>query len=149
MKIIGNLQVLGKTSIIQMNPFPASNFEYSGWISQEIVDVAVIRGQLLYFNVETQHLTLAQANSQDTLPARAIALETKNPGELCRVLRKGTLRNNDWGFSGNSIYVSPTTAGGLVDSQPTSSGQLIQLIGHPIGSNVAYFDFSPIIIEIA
>lgn len=149
MRVIGNLQVLGKSSIIQMNPNPINNFEYSGWITQEIVNVAVTQGQILYFNISLQQMALSQANSITTMPARAIALETKNAGESCRLLRKGTLRNNGWGFSGNSLYISPTVAGGITTTQPSSSGQFVQIIGHPIGLQVAYFDFNPTILEIA
>ena len=42
MKVIGNLEVMGQRSIIQMNSSPASNQECSGWISEEFVDENVL-----------------------------------------------------------------------------------------------------------
>ena len=149
MKVIGSLQVLGKQSIIQFNAAPSTNLEYSGWITTETVAVPVTPGQCLYFDVATNTWKLAQANSANTLPCRAIALETKNTSQLCKILRFGTLKNDAWTLTGTGIYVSPTIAGGLTSTQPNTTGQFVQMLGTPCSQNVGLFDFSPMYIEIA
>lgn len=149
MKVIGNLQVLGKKSIIQFNPELTGQYEYSGWITTEYVEVAVTPGQVLFFNSSTLAWKLAQANNISTIPGRGLALETKGIGEKCKILRMGTFRHNSWNLTGTNIYVSPTVAGGLQSTIPSASAQLVQTIGYPIAPNIGYFDFCPIAIEIA
>lgn len=149
MKVVGNLQVLGNRSILQFNPDIQNNLEYSGWITNEYVEVAVTVSQALYFNTTTNKWKLAQANSLSTLPCRGIALETKQAGQLCKILRYGTLRNDSWTLNTLGLYVSPTTAGALTTTIPSTSGQFVQLIATPTNAKVAFFDFCPMCIEIA
>jgi hypothetical protein len=148
MKVVGNLQVLGNRSILQFNPDIQTNLEYSGWITNEYVEVAVTPSQALHFNTTTNKWRLAQANALSTLPCRGISLETKQAGQLCKILRYGTLRNDAWTLNGN-LYVSATAAGGLTTVAPSTTGQFVQLIATPTNAKVAFFDFCPICIEIA
>ena len=149
MKIIGDLQVLGNKSMLQFNPDIEINLEYSGWITNEYVEVNVAISQGLYFNSNTNMWKLAQANSMMTMPCRAIALENKSAGQLCKILRYGTFRNDSWTLSTMGLYISPITAGLLTTTSPSSSGNIVQLIATPTNVKVAFFDFCPMCIEIA
>lgn len=142
MKVIGNLHILGQKSIIKMNTSPANNLDYSGWVSDEFVDEDVTVGQALYFDITTQRWKLAKADSKDTMPARALALENIGAGGICRLLRNGTIRLDSQNFNKQFIYVSDTTAGEFVLDPPTTTGSIIQQIGTPVRNNTAWFDFN-------
>ena len=142
MKVIGNLEIMGQRSIIQFNTAPASNHEYSGWISQEFVDENVTVGQVLCFNHDTQRWKLAKADSASTMPGRAIALDNIGSGMSGNLLRFGTLRLDSQNFDQSFIYVSATTAGALSTTAPTTSGSIVQKIGTPVKNNVGWFDFN-------
>ena len=142
MKVIGNLEIMGQRSIIQMNSSPASNQECSGWISEEFVDENVTVGQVLFFNLDTQRWKLANASSSDTMPARAIAMDNITAGSSGRLLRFGTMRLDSQNFNTPYVYVSATTSGALTPIAPATSGSIVQKIGTPLKNNVAWFDFN-------
>lgn len=148
MKVIGNLHILGQRSIIKFNTNPAANHEYSGWVSEDNVRENVLFGQVLYFNTTQQGWMLAKADSEDTMPARAIALEDINPSKPGLILRFGTVRLDSKNFTSPFIYVSEDNAGELSINKPSKIGSFIQQIGTPVKNNVAWFDFNSTMIEV-
>ena len=150
MRVVGNLQVQGPNSIIRLNPNPQKNLEYSGYIVEDIVSMSVIASQALYYDIASFSWKISQANSTNTMPCRGIALETKTAGNICLILKMGIVRFNDWNFSSNNkLYVSATGPGGVTHIQPSSSGNIVQVIGYPLKHNVGYFDFCPTAVELA
>lgn len=152
MKVVGNLHILGQKSIIKMNSRPSNNWEYSGWVSEEIAEINLTRGDVLYLIPNKHTFTKACANSINTMPARAIALEDILAGDIGLVLRFGTFRH---GFSGNTynlnesyIYVSDTVTGGFTKTKPTNAGSFIQKIGTPMYNNVGWYDFNSTLLQI-
>lgn len=56
------------------------------------------------------------------------------------VLRRGNIDVNTWSFTnGNLVYVS-TTAGGVTDTAPAGSGDVVRIIGEANGSDAIYFN---------
>ena len=142
MKVIGNLHILGQKSIIKMNSNPASDNEYSGWISDEFVDEDVNIGQGLYFDNTLQRWKLAKADSETTMPCRAIALESISKGQSGKLLRYGTLRLDSKNYTGPYIYISDSIPGEITDTVPSTVGSIIQKIGSPVKNNTGWFDFN-------
>lgn len=152
MKVVGNLHILGQKSIIKMNSRPSSNWEYSGWISEEIAEINLTRGDVLYLIPNKHTFTKACANSINLMPARALALEDILAGDIGLVLRFGSFRH---GFAGDTynlnepfIYVSDSIDGGFTKFKPTAPGSIIQKIGTPMYNNVGWFDFNSTLVEI-
>lgn len=142
MKVIGNLHILGQRSIIKMNAEPSSNFEYSGWVAEVIVQENVQKGQLLCYDSQTQAYKLAKADSEDTMPARAMAVEDIEAGQMGMVLLNGTIKINDDNYTTPYIYVSPDVAGGKVLNEPAAIGNIVQKIATPTKNNTAWYDFA-------
>jgi len=87
----------------------------------------VTAGSVLYYN-GSQFLK-ARANDESTLPAIAIAL-TAESGGTCNVLLQGKIYKNSWGLTPGSVYfVSPTVAGGIGTTKPTTTGEYVQRVG--------------------
>lgn len=88
------------------------------------------------------------ATGQSTMPCMALALET-GTGAGKQVLLWGRIRNDSWSFSvGSYIYVG-ATAGQITDSKPSSSGDIVQVIGVALASNIIFFNPSYVTIEIS
>jgi len=58
-----------------------------------------------------------------------IALETKTDGQACKVLLNGFVRDDDWTWTvAGPIYAS-TTAGGLTQTAPSGTDDVIKIVG--------------------
>ena len=81
----------------------------------------------------------AQANSASTMPAFGLVYANANDTADVEIITFGNLENmatNTFG-AGNTLYVSSTTAGGLVNSAPTGEANLIQNIGFVVRSDAS------------
>lgn len=145
MRVIGNLQVNGEKSLIKLSSDFLLDKEYSGHYVEEEVGENVTFGKPLYFDFDNIDWRISDNSSLTKLACKGIALEDKNAGEICRILRLGTLRNDAWNFTSNVLYVS--SSGDITTTLPTSTGSFVQAIGSAIGVNVAFFDFNTTLIE--
>ena len=111
--------------------------DLSGMVQFECeASVAISKGDVVYVDgVQGNNPTvnLAQANSASTMPAFGIASEDIALGATGHVTILGSLGNLDTStpsFSlGDTLYVSATTAGGLVNTPPAGETNLIQNMG--------------------
>ena len=80
----------------------------------------------------------ADASDISTMPCHALALEA-GVGEK-EVLVFGYIRDDSWSWTpGADIYVD-TDAGELTETQPSVSGDIVQVIGWAYESNIIFFD---------
>jgi hypothetical protein len=49
---------------------------------------------------------------------------------------------------GSQVYISPSTAGGYTTVIPTSSGEIVRVVGHSVDTNKIFFNPSPDFVEI-
>ena len=85
---------------------------------------------------------LADANGTNTYPARGLAVAAYSSSNAAIILKEGTVRNDSWSWTpGGTIYLS-TTAGGLTQTQPATSGDKVQAVGYALDADRAYFDFN-------
>ncbi len=145
MKVIGSLQSLGPNSKIRVNVAP-NNLEYSGFIVDGLLGEDVYFGQCLYFDFKLNKWKLAKSNIQETLPCKAISCENGLVDSTIKLLQNGTIRNDNWNFTSNYIYVSDTELGLATDIVPVTNS-FKQVIGTALGTNVGYFDFSPLVLQ--
>jgi hypothetical protein len=80
----------------------------------------------------------ADASDISTMPCHCLALEIGTG--LKEVLMFGYIRDDSWSWTpGADIYVD-TDAGELTETQPSVSGDIVQVIGWAFDSNIIFFD---------
>lgn len=80
----------------------------------------------------------ADASDISTMPCHCLALEIGTG--LKEVLMFGYIRDDSWSWTpGADIYVD-TDAGELTETQPSVSGDIVQVIGWAFDTNIIFFD---------
>lgn len=148
MRYFGNINVRGEKSIITLDPWPDANNPYSGWVSWEPAIGVTTTGQALYYDKNSKVWRLACANSQATMPCRAISVESPNQNGEWGILRFGTFYTPRYNWNGQSLFIDPVKPGFITDIQPSGIGQFVQIIGTAKDYRVGFFDFCPIYVEV-
>lgn len=136
---------------IELNQNPTSDVTGNGWMTSETVDTnATGVGAALYM-ASDGHYDEADADSSATMPVTALALEAGVGTK--KILRRGFLRNDTWNWTlgngvANYIYAS-TTTGGMTQTAPTGTGDLVQILGYAVSADVIYFDPQLVMVEVA
>jgi len=124
--------------------------------SQVIIEVqndtasTISKGEAVYVSGEGTHpsVTPARSDSASTMPSLGIVVSNISASGSGYVTTNGVLTISDTviddtlsdpGDVGKTLYVSPTTAGNLTITKPTTSSHLIQNVGRIVdinGSNV-------------
>jgi hypothetical protein len=87
----------------------------------------------------------ADTASAADMPCQALALETGTGTK--KVLLRGFARNDDWAWTvGGLIYVS-TTTGTLTQTAPSTTGDMVQIVGFATHADRMYFNPSYTMIE--
>lgn len=68
-----------------------------------------------------------------------MALETITANNSGLLLIKGNIRYDSWNFAAAKIYLSAATAGAITSTQPSTTGNQIQVIGIAKTSTTLYF----------
>lgn len=104
-------------------------------------------GDVLYVDTDGE-LALADASNYST--ARALYMVADSgTGEKEVILPGAYVRNDAWSFTaGDRIWLSKT-AGNITATQPSTTGDQIQYIGHAESATMIYFNPSQNILEVA
>lgn len=85
------------------------------------------------------NIVLSNTDSASIILCSFLALETGTGNK--KLLTRGLIRNDIWSFtSGDNIYISNSTPGLLTNIVPSNSGDIVQLIGIALNSNLILFD---------
>lgn len=121
--------------------FHALVWDGSNWVNhfpEEIVtstgaDVAVTRGQAVYVSGgsgATPRISPSISTDPATMPSIGITIENGSPGDEVHVATSGVINVDLPGMTaGNTVYVSNTAPGGLMDVRPRGGIDLVQNIG--------------------
>lgn len=102
----------------------------------------VTQWDAVYLNSSSQWVK-ADANGSGTYPARGLAIATASTGNATTIITGGTVRNGGWSWTpGGTLYLS-TTAGGLTQSVPATTGDKVQVIGFALTATVIAVQISP------
>ncbi len=125
-----------------------SDQTYKGITIKKTVGESVAFGDLLYFDWTAKKYKKADADSADTMPGVAIALEEKDSNEECLMLAYGWIRDDTkFSFGGALVYAS-CTAGGYSSSVPTGSGDQGQVVGYACGTHTMFFAPCFVLVEV-
>ena len=135
-KLAGDLD-LNQFSIIYK--LPTSDHSGSGDIINEInAGETIVFPNLVYLKSDGKW-ALTSASSSSTLGFVGFSLESKTDGQACKILIKGTIRDDSWSLTpGSKVYVS-TSLGTITQSLP-SAGNYKQVIGYALTSHIIFID---------
>lgn len=145
MKAYGDVQILGKRVIFELNSNPDPNEPFSGWVERAIVGQNISKGNVLYRNSNGKWYK-ASASSRNVMPASAVAVENATSNSYCTMVRNGLMYNDGWNFSNSELYVSLN--GNITDIKPGGYGIFLQSVGFAMTTNTAYLHFNPLLLEI-
>ena len=119
-----------------------SNFigHLEGYVEMEVVaGENLVKGDVVYVSGASGNVpevSKAQANSTSTMPAFGFAVQTINSGNSGFICTYGLLTGVDTSTftAGDTLYVSSTTAGAVVNVAPTGESNRIQNIGKVVRS---------------
>ena len=114
---------------------------------------SVVFGKLCYPDGTDNEWKLALGtNAAVTVPAMGVALETKANGETGKLLLRGLIRDATF-FStfglGDILYLSDGTAGSWLNAAPSTSGDIVQIVGFALAANYAYFNPDYTFVEVS
>ncbi len=127
---------------------PGSNNLASGLMVTAISTVPIARWDTVYY-VSGGNLGKADADAIATMPVIGLAMNSTSGGPpSVNILTYGVVRYDSWGWTrGNKIYASGT-AGGLTETPPVGSGDVVQVVGYAIDTNAVFvnpsFDWTEI-----
>ena len=106
-------------------------------LQQVIANEALSKGDVVYISGgigDNPEVRKAQANSASTMAALGIMKDNTNLNDVGECVTSGEITGlNLTGFTtGDELFVSNTTAGGLLTSAPTGEANLVQKIGKVI-----------------
>lgn len=100
---------------------------------------SIVPGDALYFKSDGKWWK-AKADVIATAPCEGLALETASSGTH-RVLLQGIFRKDAWAWTvGGLVYLDASTSGGLTQTQPSATDQVIQIVGRAWHADRIYFN---------
>lgn len=123
---------------IELQSVPTNSEEANGIIATMTVDAnATGFGAALHMDID-EHWIEADADSTDTMPCQALALETGTGSK--KVLLRGFIRDDSWDWDvGGSIYVS-TVSGVLTQITASGTGDQVQAVGYATHADRMFFN---------
>jgi hypothetical protein len=126
---------------------PAINQTGSGLWNYGTAGEAITIDNTLYASGLT--LWKAEGDASTHVPCVAFAMESASAGANFKVLKAGYFRDDSWTWTpGGLLYLSPTTAGLLTQTRPSSAGHQVQIVGYAISATVIYFNPDYTFVEI-
>lgn len=107
-----------------------------------LAGATIAQWEAVYIGGSSTYL-LADANGSGTYPARGLAVSAYSSTNAATIVTNGTVRNDAWAWTpGGTIYLS-TTAGGLTQTIPATTGDKIQVIGYALTADIMMVAISP------
>jgi hypothetical protein len=137
-------------AITQLNAVPGTDDTYEGTvIIGRNAGATIAQWEAVYLDSTTSEWLLADANGTSTYPARGLAVAAGTDNNPLTVLDDGVARNDAWTWTvGGTIYLS-TTAGGLTQTAPSTSGDKVQIMGYALSADSMRVAPSPEYLTIA
>jgi hypothetical protein len=111
----------------------ANDHDWWGDYTTEAVGETVAFGELLYFDCSEVEWKKADFNAEGTMPCTGMALEAKNNGEACLILKWGGVRHDAWAWAVTDAANTKTLycgAAGAMQVAPVSgTGDFSQAVG--------------------
>jgi len=143
----GSLTVAGTSTLsaVDYNGLPSTNLQAVGPQTRTFSSgTSTTGGELVYMNA-TARWDRANASASTTSQGLlGISLVTAASGTAMNVALPGSfVRNSSWTFTtGQTLYAS-TTVGNISGFQPTSTNNVVRVLGWAVSTTIMYFNPSP------
>lgn len=113
--------------------------DHSGYTTLDMdAGETVAKFDVLYVDA-TGELSKADATDDTKIPVVAMALEAGTDGNPLEVLHWGFITNSGWSFTLGAPIYADTSAGGITETQPSGSGEIVQIIGYALTATTIFF----------
>lgn len=131
--------------IIQHTVEPGTDDTFTGeTMSGLLAGDTIAQWDLVYLDSTSGRFEFTDADATATAGPVAIYMATAagTDGNALTVLRQGIVRNDGWTWTGagKPLYVS-TTAGGLTETAPSGTGDVVRVVGYTLSDDC--IDFRP------
>lgn len=117
----------------------SSNYAYTGLVETGTVGENVVFGDVLYLKFSDGKWWKAKADAYATTPGVRMALGSISANAAGTLLIEGNVRFDSWSFASHRVFLSEVTAGLCTTTEPSASGNQVQLLGIGKTSNTLYF----------
>jgi hypothetical protein len=130
------------------------NAQFSG--SLEVRQIFGVAGEVLaaydlcYLKSDGRYWK-TDADAAATMPGVVLCLGTMAAGAGAMFHRSGPITNAAWTWAtlGGLLYADTTTAGGMTQTAPSGSGDIVQIVGIPLSATSIDFDPQLVTVELA
>jgi len=124
--------------IVTVSAALASDDTYSGMaITGLTAGATIAQWEAVYVGGSSTYL-LADANGSGTFPAIGLAVAAYSSTNAAIVVTSGTVRNDAWSWTPGGIIYLSTTAGGLTQTAPSTTGDKVQVIGRALTADIMH-----------
>jgi len=104
----------------------------------------IAQWDLVYLDATSGEWLLADADAVGNWPAWGMAVEAGTDGNALAVVQRGTVRNDSWAWTPKAkLYLDETTAGGMTETAPSTSGDCIQPVAIAITADIILINIDP------
>lgn len=129
----GNLKVK-----LSFNPSPGIDHTASGIKFTDTAGESLVFGNLCYMKSDGKWWK-ADADAIATMPGLALALATIAADADGVFLKMGFARDDTWNWTAGGALYASTVAGGLTQTAPSGSGDIVQKVGFALTADIFYF----------
>jgi len=126
---------------------PSADHTASGTTQSVTVGEAVVFGDLLYIKSDGKWWK-ADADAAATMPGLRMALASADADAACSTLVMGLVRDDTWDWTVGGIIYASATAGGLTQTAPSGSADIVQVVGVAYHADKMIFNPSMDMMEI-
>lgn len=124
----------------------SSNNTWSGLTSDFTAGENLTAYNVCYLNAG--EMSKASASAFTTLPAVAMATAAIDADDSDAFILYGFVRNDSWDWTPNTMIFVDTTAGGMTQTAPNSTGNQIQVVGVAITADIMLFNPQVMVLEL-
>ncbi|MHA1805947.1 MAG: hypothetical protein ACTSX2_00060 [Candidatus Thorarchaeota archaeon] len=120
---------------------PPHDKMFSGETSELMAGTSITWGKVCMLQGDGKY-DPAIASSEATSNGRlAFAMDTLSDGDIGEFLIRGYIKDENWSWTvGGIIYLSASSPGELTQTKPSSTGDIVRILGYAISQTVIWFD---------
>lgn len=150
MTVGGDLEVTRTAGTYTFNTDPVARLTSNGAFYGELLAIGVTAGtvgSVYYFNGSSDW-TLTDADAAATSKG-LLGIVTNGAAFNRGMLIRGFFKNTSWSFTvGSTLYLS-TSLGGITQTAPSGTGDIVRVVGYAVAADEVFFNPSQDWIEIA
>ena len=129
---------------------PTTDHTATGLTAQMLAGGPIGAFETVCIHTTTDEVVISDADAIATMPVIGIAPAAISDTNTGTILLQGFIRDDTWNWTlGGILYADNTTAGGMTQTAPSGTGDLVQAVGVALSADVVYFNPSLTLVEVA